>query len=294
MDQRVQDFVNQWNGKHDNYDNSLGTQCKDTFSRYNRDVAKNPSYVYGDAWQLWEKAPTEYYEKIVNTNTSIPNPGDVIVWKKEFGGYGHVAIALDGCTVNKLRVFGQNYPNTTKLDKNNNVISLGSPCQVVEMSYSKVQGYLRPKSLYTTPAPQPVEPTPPAPAPETVLKSEYDSLEAKYKLQGKTLEELQEKKVKDDDIMRTQAIKIDEHEKDKEDAIAEALLKAKEEWKSDRDAKIKEVNDFWKSEVEKINEQKISVALNQYRAVALVAEIIRRSLNLLNKLKGVKWITFNK
>jgi len=140
----LQEFINQWNEKPNDYDKKYGTQCKDLFSQYNADVVGNPNYVWGDAWELWNNAPTEYYDKIVNTLTSVPNPGDVIIWKKEFGGLGHVAIFVSG-DVNTMVVFGQNYPKVTKLDKNNKVIENGSPCQMAQMPYSKVKGYLRPK-----------------------------------------------------------------------------------------------------------------------------------------------------
>ena len=168
----LQEFLDRWNGKYNNYDNAFGPQCKDLFSQYNKDVAGNPSYIYGDAWKLYDAPPTQYYDKIVNTPTSVPEPGDIIVWKQSFGGYGHVAIFING-DVKKMRVFGQNYPITTKLDKNNKVISNGSPCQIVEMGYSKVTGYLRPKSLHPvvlpTPPPPPVPPTPvPVPVPEPI------------------------------------------------------------------------------------------------------------------------------
>lgn len=161
----VEKFVEFWTNKYCDFDKTYGPQCKDLFSQYNIDVVGNPNYVGGDAWKLWDNAPDSYYEKVLNTPTSVPLNGDVIIWDKAFGGYGHVAIFLDG-DVNKMRVFGQNYPNVTKLDANNKVIANGSPCQIVTMPYTKVKGYLRPKNLHI-PAPEPVV-TPPPPPPPTV------------------------------------------------------------------------------------------------------------------------------
>ena len=137
-------FIVRWNNQHDDFDGNYGTQCKDLFSRYNKDVVGNPNYVWGDAWALYDTAPSQYYDKILNTPTFIPQKGDVCIWKKEFGGYGHVAICLEGCTVNKMKLFGQNYPKVSYQNSKGNWIN-GSPCQIVEMSYSKVKGFLRPK-----------------------------------------------------------------------------------------------------------------------------------------------------
>lgn len=152
----LSDFIKQWDGKYNDFDGRFGSQCKDLFSSYNRDVVGNPNYVSGDAWKLWDNAPPEYYDKIINTPTSVPQAGDVIIWKQSFGGYGHVAIFVDG-DVNKMRVFGQNYPKVTKLDAKNNVIANGSPCNISTMSYDKVQGYLRPKKAIVAPPPPPAE-----------------------------------------------------------------------------------------------------------------------------------------
>jgi len=140
----LNEFVQRWNGQYDDFDNYASTQCKDTFSRYNRDVVGNPNYVLGDAWELYAKAPDSYYEKIRNTASFIPRAGDVCVWDKSYGGYGHVAICLDGCTANSLRVLGQNYPVTSKQNADGSWTK-GSPNQIVTMSYNKVYGFLRPK-----------------------------------------------------------------------------------------------------------------------------------------------------
>jgi hypothetical protein len=145
FNRRINVFFERWNGQYNNYDNNFGTQCKDLFSQYNNDVVGYGTYIKGDAWALYGAAPDSVYEKIINTRTSVPQHGDVIIWGKTFGGYGHVAI-FDSGDANKMRVFGENYPNTTKLDANNKVIKNGSPCQFVEMGYSGVHGYLRPRN----------------------------------------------------------------------------------------------------------------------------------------------------
>ena len=108
--------------KFADFDNHFGPQCKDLFSFYNRDVVGNPDYVYGDAWELYNVFPTKYYR----VTTQTPQKGDVAIWKKEFGGYGHVAIVWD----NGL-FFSQNYP-------------LGTQCVLRKIPTTQLQGYLRP------------------------------------------------------------------------------------------------------------------------------------------------------
>jgi hypothetical protein len=119
----LEEFFNKHNGKYVEFDNRYPFQCKDLFSFYNRDVVGNPDYVYGDAWQLYTAFPSKYYR----VTTETPQKGDIAVWKKEFGGYGHVAIVWDDG-----KFFSQNYPLKTK-------------CSLQTIPTTKLQGYLRPR-----------------------------------------------------------------------------------------------------------------------------------------------------
>jgi hypothetical protein len=117
----LQQFFDLYNGKRVDYDSAFGAQCKDLFSYYNRDIVKNPQYVYGDAYQLYDAAPALFYKKV-----DIPRKGDIAIWRKDFGGYGHIAIVWgDGL------FFSQNYP-------------FGAPCSLVEIPTNKIMGYLKP------------------------------------------------------------------------------------------------------------------------------------------------------
>lgn len=118
----MQSFFDQWNNKFADYDHVYGNQCKDLFSFYNRDVVGNLAYVPGDAWKLYEACPAEFYSKV-----GTPRKGDVAIWKKEFGGYGHVAIVWDNG-----QFFSQNYP-------------LKAPCSLRTIPTNLILGYLRPK-----------------------------------------------------------------------------------------------------------------------------------------------------
>lgn len=121
----LNEFYQKWNGKYAEFNNdAYKNQCKDLFSFYNRDVAGNPNYIPGDAWQLYEACPAAYYTKVSN-----PVKGDIAIWKKEFGGYGHVAIVWDNG-----QFFSQNYP-------------LGAPCFLQTIPTNKILGYLRPNNM---------------------------------------------------------------------------------------------------------------------------------------------------
>lgn len=124
----LQDFFNAHNGKKVDYDGNFGYQCKDLFSFYNRDIAKNPDYVRGNAWELYEKCPPAYYKKV-----SSPTKGDVAVWQKALGGFGHVAIYWGN-----NQFFSQNYP-------------IGAACSLQTIPTTLLLGYLRPLNLAPMP-----------------------------------------------------------------------------------------------------------------------------------------------
>jgi len=145
----LDDFVSKWNNQHADFDGFAGSQCKDLFSYYNRDVVGNPNYVMGDAWQLYDNAPSEYYDKVLNTTTGVPPRGAIVIWKQSYGGFGHVVVFLDG-DANSFNAFSQNYPVLTKLDSNNKVISKGTPCSIQHFNYSKVKGWLIAKNSMNT------------------------------------------------------------------------------------------------------------------------------------------------
>lgn len=72
---------------------------------------------------------------IPNTPTSVPMPGDIVVWAASSAAglpYGHVDIALKGASVNNFTGFDQNWP-------------LNSPCHAEWHTYNDVAGYLRPR-----------------------------------------------------------------------------------------------------------------------------------------------------
>lgn len=117
----LKDFFTTHNGKKADFDGNYGAQCKDLFSFYNRDVIGNPDYVPGDAWEIYDHFPAQYYRV-----TADPEKGDIAVWGKQLGKYGHIAIVWDNG-----KFFSQNYP-------------LGEPCSLQDIPIDQLSGYLRP------------------------------------------------------------------------------------------------------------------------------------------------------
>jgi len=123
------EFISKYDDDYVDIDGMYGNQCKDLFSAYNDEVVGVPFYVFGNANQLFDAAPDEYYEKIKNTPDGVPQKGDVIIWST--APYGHVAIFVSG-DMNSFISFDQNFP-------------VGSPCHTQNHNYNNVIGWLRPK-----------------------------------------------------------------------------------------------------------------------------------------------------
>jgi hypothetical protein len=126
----IEEFYKKYNGKTVDYDGRWAGQCWDLFQFYNRDVVGNPHSVSGNAWELYNKCPASYYTKV-----TTPKFGDVAVWKKSFGGYGHVAIVWDNG-----KFFSQNYPDTVR----------HTPSSLQTIPTNLIQGYLRPNKFMAT------------------------------------------------------------------------------------------------------------------------------------------------
>lgn len=143
-----EEFIQKYIGKYVDIDGAYGNQCKDLFSAYNTQVVGNPNYVPGDAWQLFDNAPSEYYDKIKATDGTPMRVGDVPIWKQSFGGRGHVGVATEIGSYT-FKALSQNYPKVTKLDAKGKVLENGSPCNISEFSYGNLYGWLRPKKFAT-------------------------------------------------------------------------------------------------------------------------------------------------
>lgn len=92
---------------------------------------------------------TDGYEFIENTPENVPSAGDIVVWGREVGSFGHVAIAVDANT-DKFESFDQNWPQ-------------GTTCHIQAHNYFGVSGWLHRQN-----------PNPPQ-ASTSTLKSTFDT-----------------------------------------------------------------------------------------------------------------------
>lgn len=106
-----------------------------------------PSSGVNSAYGYWTNFPAplgEYFDKIANTPTGVPQKGDIVIWKAALAGskgYGHIAIATGKGDANNFEAFGQNWG--------------GKNAHHVTYDYKNVYGWLRPKNIDDAP------PTPP-------------------------------------------------------------------------------------------------------------------------------------
>jgi uncharacterized coiled-coil protein SlyX len=130
-------FITKYLGKKIDWDGYYGGQCVDLYRQYVDEVLEfpQPRGIPGakDFWTNYDTDPNlrDYYKKIVNTPSGIPQKGDVVIWNsKAGGGYGHVAIFIEG-NVSTFTSFDQNWPTLDKCTKTNH-------------DYTNVYGWLRP------------------------------------------------------------------------------------------------------------------------------------------------------
>ena len=136
-------FITKWLGKKADWDNAYGGQCVDLFRFYINEVLgkSQPKGVTGaaDFWTAFDSDPNlnKTFDKITNTPTGVPQKGDCVIWnKKAGGGFGHVAIFIEG-TTNSFTSLDQNWPTLSKVTK-------------TKHDYINVLGWFRPKSLPIT------------------------------------------------------------------------------------------------------------------------------------------------
>lgn len=125
-------FIKKYNGKGVDFDGNKKYWCVDLYRQYCKEVLQllQSPLVTGaaDIWNSYRKAS---FDRISNTPKGVPSKGSVMVWsKKTGGGYGHVAIFIEG-NVNSFRSFDQNWPT-------------GSLCHVQNHYYKNILGWLKP------------------------------------------------------------------------------------------------------------------------------------------------------
>lgn len=135
----LQQFIDKYLGKQVDFDGAYGGQCVDLFRQYNKEVLNipQPKGVTGAA-DFWSNYDTDQnlknnFDKLVNTPDFIPVAGDVMIWTRRYGPYGHIAIVTQA-DINQFTCFSQNDPT-------------GQPCILKIYKYVNVYGVLRPKVL---------------------------------------------------------------------------------------------------------------------------------------------------
>jgi len=124
----VLSFFSAWNNEFCNLGRIAG-QCVDIAKQYFQDILGLPIFI-GNAIDYWTNLP-QGFTKIVKTPTNFPQQGDIIIWSKTLGQYGHISICSQA-DLNSFTSFEQNWPK-------------GSPCHFMRHTYKYVLGWLRKK-----------------------------------------------------------------------------------------------------------------------------------------------------
>lgn len=130
----ISSFVKKYNGRHIDFDGSNPYECKDLVQFYVRDVLQVEKLPQGNAVDMWARYQQSIYQRIPNTPPAVPQEGDIMIWGKSVGRFGHIAVFLKGDTKTFVS-FDQNYP-------------IGSGCHEQPHGYTGVLGWLRRKGSW--------------------------------------------------------------------------------------------------------------------------------------------------
>jgi hypothetical protein len=128
----IQSFFNKYDGKGVDFDGAFGNQCMDLYRQYCKDVLNVPqSPLVAGAVNVWTTYLKQYFIQVPNTPTGIPKLGDILIWGKGVGPYGHIAICVVA-DVNSFTSFDQNWP-------------VGTLCHFQQHNYNNLLGWLSPR-----------------------------------------------------------------------------------------------------------------------------------------------------
>lgn len=108
------EFVKKYNGKATDYDGGCGVQCVDLAKLYIDKVLEIKPQSIGNAeayWNRYNELPylKNNFDRIANTPSFIPQKGDLVVWGKKHGKYGHIAVADGAGTTSYFYSYDQNW-----------------------------------------------------------------------------------------------------------------------------------------------------------------------------------------
>lgn len=108
------EFVKTYKGKKIDYDKAYGVQCVDLAKLYIDKVLEIKPQSIGNAEAYWNRyeelnyLKSNFY-KIQNYPAFIPQKGDVAVWGKKHGKFGHIAIADGVGTTSYFYSYDENW-----------------------------------------------------------------------------------------------------------------------------------------------------------------------------------------
>lgn len=142
-------FIAKYSGQSVLYDKLEADrgQCVQLVCFYVQEVAGKP-VIWANAAEWWySNQYQDQYQRIANTASAVPQPGDIIVWDRNLpnsGGAGHIAVCVTPRPGTGTFIsFDSNWG--------------GKTAHLVTHNYNYVIGWLRPKGI---------NPTSPAPAPQ--------------------------------------------------------------------------------------------------------------------------------
>lgn len=130
------EFIIKWNGRTIDFDGSFGAQCMDLYRQYVQDVLGCPQSPPVDgAAAVWTTYLTQYFTRLDNTPTGVPQKGDIVIWNRNVGyGFGHIAV-FDHGDVMSFTSFDQNWGTVA--------------CHLQRHDYANVLGWIRFKTAPT-------------------------------------------------------------------------------------------------------------------------------------------------
>ncbi len=130
---KVQDFINEWNGKTIDYDWVYWNQCKDFTNQYTKEVFDYES-PKGNAYEVYSKDWGDRCEKFLNTPDFLPKQWDIIIWN--IWEYGHIWVVVNA-TLSNMTIIDQNTGNGNWDGLGNNKI------RVHIYNYNNVHWFIR-------------------------------------------------------------------------------------------------------------------------------------------------------
>ncbi len=132
-------FVLSLEGLYVDFDGWYGDQCVDLVQQYNKVIVGAPRLLGEGAVNIWDTYPQTHYTRITDAPNLIPAPGDIMIWGRAYGNWGHIAICLESdINLYKFTAFSQNDPTGSR------------SIRKVYPNYKGVLGWLHPKKYAVT------------------------------------------------------------------------------------------------------------------------------------------------